>query len=152
MIPTRTTNGNRYNDQVLLPHVCFFRGDLWDIFSFKNENATCHRVATIQDCLDSEKIQWLVWSSSSPDLNLFENVWNASMRCFVARQQLLTNKDSLIHALKEEWKNLPEQLLNRVGNMPRCVESYIGFQDGHILAFILVLYGVRLLWMIFTAL
>ncbi|GFU95465.1 hypothetical protein TNCV_4788001 [Trichonephila clavipes] len=39
-----------------------------------DDNATCHRTLAVQDCLDSEGIQRLVWPARSPDLNPVENV------------------------------------------------------------------------------
>ncbi|GFX96120.1 transposable element Tc3 transposase [Trichonephila clavipes] len=59
----------RYIDQVLLPHVRLFRGAVGDKFVFMDDNATCHRTLAVQDCLDSEGIQRLVWPARSPDLN-----------------------------------------------------------------------------------
>ncbi|GFV34303.1 hypothetical protein TNCV_2818521 [Trichonephila clavipes] len=63
---------------------------------------------------DSEGIQRLVWPASSPDLNPIENVWDALGRQVVGRNYPLTNKNTLISALTEEWDNLPQQLLHNV--------------------------------------
>ncbi|GFW13746.1 transposable element Tcb2 transposase [Trichonephila clavipes] len=55
-----TMTGQRYIDEVLLPHVRLFRGAVDDKFVFMDDNATCHRTLAVQDCLDSEGIQRLV--------------------------------------------------------------------------------------------
>ncbi|GFY31351.1 transposable element Tcb1 transposase [Trichonephila clavipes] len=100
-----TMTGQRYIDEVLLPH----------------------------DCLDSEGIQRLVWPARSPDLNPIENVWDALGRQVAGRNYPPTNKNTLIRALTEEWDKLPQQLLdNVVQSMVRRVECYITLHGGHI--------------------
>ncbi|GFW58745.1 uncharacterized protein TNCV_379281 [Trichonephila clavipes] len=64
-----TMTGQRYIDEVLLPHVRLFRRAVGDKFVFMDDNATCHRTLSVQDCLDSEGTQRLVWPERSPDLN-----------------------------------------------------------------------------------
>ncbi|GFU81575.1 transposable element Tcb2 transposase [Trichonephila clavipes] len=64
--------GQRYINEVLLPHVRLFRGAVGDKCVFMDDNATCHRTLAVQDCLDSEGIQRLVWPARSPDLNPIE--------------------------------------------------------------------------------
>ncbi|GFW08833.1 transposable element Tc3 transposase [Trichonephila clavipes] len=79
-----------------------------------DDNATCHRTLAVQDYLDSEGIQRLVWPARSPDLNPIENVWDALGRQVAGRNYPPTNKNTLIRALTEEWDKLPQQLLDNV--------------------------------------
>ncbi|GFV77608.1 transposable element Tcb1 transposase [Trichonephila clavipes] len=105
VVANGTMTGQRYIDEVLLPH----------------------------DCLDSEGIQRLVWPARSPDLNPIENVWDALGRQVAGRNDPPTNKNTLICALTEEWDKLPQQLLgNVVQSMVRRVECCITLHGGHI--------------------
>ncbi|GFV67612.1 transposable element Tc3 transposase [Trichonephila clavipes] len=133
VVANGTMTGQRYIDEVLLPHVPLFRGAVGDKFVFMDDNATCHRTLAVQDCLDSEGIQRLVWPARSPDLNPIENVWDALGRQVAGRNYPPTNKNTLIRALTEEWDKLPQQLLdNVVQSMARRVECCITPHGGHI--------------------
>ncbi|GFU29136.1 hypothetical protein TNCV_4837301 [Trichonephila clavipes] len=77
--------GQRYIDEVLLPHVRLFRGAVGDKFVFMDDNATCLR--TLADALG---------------------------RQVAGRNYPPTNKNTLIRALTEEWDKLPQQLLDNV--------------------------------------
>ncbi|GFW74362.1 transposable element Tcb2 transposase [Trichonephila clavipes] len=119
VVANGTMAGQRYIDEVLLPHVRLFRGAVGDKFVFMDDNATCHRTLAVQDCLDSEGIQRLVWPARSPDLNPIENVWDALGRQVAGRNYPPTNKNTLIRGITEEWDKLPQQLLdNVVQSMP----------------------------------
>ncbi|GFT25425.1 transposable element Tc1 transposase [Trichonephila clavipes] len=133
VVANGTMTGQRYIDEVLLPHVRLFRGAVGDKFVFMDDSATCHRTLAVQDCLDSEGIQRLVWPARSPDLNPIENVWDALGRQVAGRNYPPTNKNTLIRALIEEWDKLPQQLLdNVVQSMVRRVECCITLHGGHI--------------------
>ncbi|GFT40347.1 transposable element Tcb2 transposase [Trichonephila clavipes] len=133
VVANGTMTGQRYIDEVLLPHVRLFRGAVGDKFVFMDDNATCHRTLAVKDCLDSEGIQRLVWRARSPDLNPIENVWDALGRQVAGRNYPPTNKNTLIRALTEEWDKLPQQLLdNIVQSMVRRVECCITLHGGHI--------------------
>ncbi|GFW11904.1 hypothetical protein TNCV_4529701 [Trichonephila clavipes] len=114
VVANGTMTSQRYIDEVLLSHVRLFRGAVGDKFVFMDDNATCHRTLAVQDCLDSEGIQRLVWPARSPDLNPIENVWDALGRQVAGRNYPPTNKNILIRALTEEWDKLPQQLLDNV--------------------------------------
>ncbi|GFV35788.1 transposable element Tc1 transposase [Trichonephila clavipes] len=133
VVANGTMTGQRYIDEVLLPHVRLFRGAVGDKFVFMDDNATCHRTLAVQDCLDSEGIQRLVWPARSPDLKPIENVWDALGRQVAGRNYPPTNRNTLIRALTEEWDKLPQQLLdNVVQSMVRRVECYITLHGAHI--------------------
>ncbi|GFX50711.1 transposable element Tc1 transposase [Trichonephila clavipes] len=87
VVANGTMTGQRYIDEVLLPH----------------------------DCLDSEGIQRLVWPARSPHLNPIENVWYALGRQVAGRNYPPINKNTLIRALTEEWDKLPQQLRAKYG-------------------------------------
>ncbi|GFT55722.1 hypothetical protein TNCV_4569381 [Trichonephila clavipes] len=60
-----TMTGQRYIDEVLLPHVRLFRGAVGDKFVLGTTTQHFIELA-VQDCLDSEGIQRLVWPARSP--------------------------------------------------------------------------------------
>ncbi|GFY18623.1 uncharacterized protein TNCV_2398481 [Trichonephila clavipes] len=64
VVANGTMTGHRYIDEVL-PHVRLLRGAIGDKFVFMDDKATCHRTLAVQDCLDSEGIQRLVWPARS---------------------------------------------------------------------------------------
>ncbi|GFW83732.1 transposable element Tcb2 transposase [Trichonephila clavipes] len=133
VVANGTMTGQRYIDEVLLPHVRLFRGAVGDKFVIMDDNATCHRTLAVQNCLDSEGIQRLVWPAHSPNLNSIENVWDALGRQVADRNYPPTNKNTLIGALTEELDKFPQHLLdNVVQSMVRRVECCITLHGGHI--------------------
>ncbi|GFW57728.1 transposable element Tcb2 transposase [Trichonephila clavipes] len=107
VVANGTMMGQRYIDEVLLPHVRLFRGAVGDKFVFMDDNATY--------------------------LNPIENAWDALGRQVAGRNYPPTNKNTLIRALTEEWDKLPQQLLdNVVQSRVRRVECCITLHGGHI--------------------
>ncbi|GFV65696.1 putative transposable element [Trichonephila clavipes] len=94
VVANGTMTGQRYIDEVLLPHVRLFRGAVGDKLVFMDDNAT-----------------------------------------FAGRNYPPTNKNTIIHALTEEWDKLPQQLLDNVVQsmvFVDCVQNKIAvFPDFH---------------------
>ncbi|GFU72565.1 uncharacterized protein TNCV_729741 [Trichonephila clavipes] len=87
---------------------------LWKSFKTTGMCSRRQGEVVLEDCLDSEGIQRLVWPARSPDLNPIENVWDALGRQVAGRNYPPTNKNILIRALTEEWDKLLQQLLDNV--------------------------------------
>ncbi|GFU10661.1 transposable element Tc1 transposase [Trichonephila clavipes] len=105
VVANGTMTGQRYIDEVLLPHVRLFRGAVGDKFVFMDDNATY--------------------------LNPIENVWDALERQVAGRNYPPTTKNTLIRALTGEWDKLPQQLLDNVVQslMSRLMLCYIAICD-----------------------
>ncbi|GFU14397.1 hypothetical protein TNCV_2176301 [Trichonephila clavipes] len=55
VVANGTMTGQRYIDEVLLLLMfVFFRVAVGDKFVFMDDNATCHRTLSVQDCPDNE--------------------------------------------------------------------------------------------------
>ncbi|GFU75824.1 transposable element Tcb2 transposase [Trichonephila clavipes] len=66
--------GDRYCEEVLLPHVRLFRGAIGPDFIFTDENARPHQALAVEKLLESEDITRMDWPAYSPDLNPIERV------------------------------------------------------------------------------
>ncbi|GFS52300.1 DDE_3 domain-containing protein [Trichonephila clavipes] len=100
VVENGTMTGQRYIDEVLVPHVRLFRGAVGDKFVFMDDNATCHRTLAVQDCLDSEGIQRLVWfsafSRSKPPLKMCGMLWGGKLLVETILRQ--TRTPSSVHS------------------------------------------------------
>ncbi|GFU21174.1 transposable element Tcb2 transposase [Trichonephila clavipes] len=87
--------GDRYCEEVLLPHVRLFRGAIGPDFIFMDDNARPHRTHAVEELLESDDITRMDWPAYSPDLNPIEHVWDALGRRIAARLHHLENTQQL---------------------------------------------------------
>ncbi|GFW43904.1 transposable element Tcb2 transposase [Trichonephila clavipes] len=121
--------GDRYCEEVLLPHVRLFRGDVGPDFIFMDDNARPHRTLAVEEPLESEDITRMDWPAYSPVLNPIEHVWDALERRIAARLHHPENTQQLKQMLIDEWVLLPQEMLRQlVLNMRRrCQVIYSQF-------------------------
>ena len=62
-----SVTGDRYCQEVILPHVRLFRGAIGADFVFMDDNARPHRTAAVQQLLESEDITRMDYSRYSTD-------------------------------------------------------------------------------------
>ncbi|GFV25451.1 transposable element Tc3 transposase [Trichonephila clavipes] len=122
-----SVTGDRYCEEVLLPHVRLFRGAIGPDFIFMDDNARPHRTHAVEELLESEDITRMDWPAYSPDLNPIEHVWDALGRRIAARLHHPENTQQLKQMLIEEWALLPQEMLHQlVLSMRRRCEATIG--------------------------
>ncbi|GFV36607.1 transposable element Tcb1 transposase [Trichonephila clavipes] len=56
-----SVNGTRYCNEILLPYVRLFRGNMVLQFLFMDDNAPCHRTVAAEQLLESEDIERMKW-------------------------------------------------------------------------------------------
>ncbi|GFU91380.1 SCAN domain-containing protein 3 [Trichonephila clavipes] len=118
--------GDRYCEEVLLPHVRLFQGAIGPDFIFMNDNARPHRTLAVEELLESEDITRMDWPAFSPDLNPIEHVWDALGRRIAARLHHPENTQQLKKMLIKEWALLPQEMMHQlVLSMRRRCEATI---------------------------
>lgn len=127
-----SVTARRYVDEVLEPQVRLFRGAVGPEFLLMDDNARPHRAYVVSEYLQTEDITRMDWPPYSPDLNPIEHVWNASGRRIAARQIPPRTLQELKSALLEEWRAIPQDLINTlVKSMKSRCEVCISVRGGH---------------------
>ncbi|GFX72030.1 transposable element Tc3 transposase [Trichonephila clavipes] len=104
--------GDRYCEEVLLPHVRLFQGAIRPDFIFMDENARPHQTLAVEELLESEYITRMDWPTYCKDLNPIEHVWDALGRRIAARLHHPENIQQLKQMLIEEWALLQQEMLH----------------------------------------
>ncbi|GFW54390.1 transposable element Tcb2 transposase [Trichonephila clavipes] len=69
-----SVTGDRYCEEILLPHGRMFRGAIGPDFIFMDDNARSHQTVAVEELLESEDITRMDWPAYSSDLNPIEHV------------------------------------------------------------------------------
>ncbi|KAJ4435227.1 hypothetical protein ANN_23805 [Periplaneta americana] len=79
-----------------------------------DDNARPHRANLVDEYLEGEDIQRMDWPAMSSDLNPIEHAWYALGRRIATRQPPPRTLPALRNALRQEWEQLPAELLNHL--------------------------------------
>ncbi|KFM67707.1 Transposable element Tc3 transposase, partial [Stegodyphus mimosarum] len=109
-----SVTGDRYCEELLLPHVRLFRGAIGPDLIFMDDNARPHRTLAVEELLEREDITRMDWPAYSPYLNPIEHVWDALGIRIAARLHPPQNTQQLKQMLIEEWALLPQEMLHQL--------------------------------------
>mgnify|MGYP003466449606 CR=1 len=121
-----TNNMNSMEYRAILEHELLpFLPEIADML-FQHDMAPIHTSHLIKDFFETSGINVLEWMPQSPDLNPIEFLWDEVDRRVRKRQVLPRNATELELQLREEWANIPPQLLKKlVDSMPNRVRAVI---------------------------
>ena len=126
-----TLNAQRYINQVLQPEVPPFIQQNPNTL-FQQDNARPHVARQTLQYLNVNNVQTLPWPARSPDLNLIEHLWDYIDRRIRLRQHQPHTRQQHIHALMDEWKQIPAAFIRRLTfSARRRVQACLNANGGH---------------------
>jgi hypothetical protein len=102
------------------------------------DGASYHKGCATVRRKELEQMGWIgwgpgTWPSNSPDLNPIENLWHVLKSNIRKRKRQSKNRKELIEALKDEWKKLDMDIVNKlIRSMPNRMCAVIVVGDGPI--------------------
>ncbi|GFW75517.1 transposable element Tcb2 transposase [Trichonephila clavipes] len=132
IIRNGTLTGRSYADEILRSHVIPYAGAIGDSFVFQDANARPHRARLVENMLEAETIQRMELPACSPDLNPIEHVWDMLRRRIAARPRPPATVRDLEIALLEEWKSIPQSLIdNFIASMANRCAAVLAVRGDH---------------------
>lgn len=126
-------NSEKYTavlETALAPSITKIYGDTnSEGVKFQQDNATCHKSAHSMAWMNKNGVDLLDWPPQSPDLNPIEHIWSILKKKI--RRYSITNKTTLLTALKNEWAKItPDQCLKLIETMSKRVAAVIKSKGG----------------------
>lgn len=128
-----TMNQNSYQEVLrtsLLPSIDKLYGpnDTGECL-FQQDNAPCHKAASVLAFLQRRNISTMQWPPQSPDFNPIENLWNILKKEVSLKKP--ENINSLWEVIHKAWNNVSEQQIAAlVGSMPERMKLAISAKGG----------------------
>ena len=76
-------------------------------WAFVQDNASSHTAKIVQDWINENEVNSVVWPANSPDLNIIENVWAYVQDKLYEVQEEIASPDETWQRTQEIWNNIP---------------------------------------------
>ena len=127
-----TMTGQHYLQNVIDPIILPLRNEIGEHFVFMDDNARPHRTRAVREVLGNGNVTRLDWPAMSPDMNPIEHVWDYMTRAIFRRNNPPANAQELVNAAIEEWRNIPQEIINNlIIGMHRRVAALIRCRGGN---------------------
>jgi len=125
-----TQNQDTYKEMLLeelLPEIKHVREEFGTELLFMQDNAPCHKAASVTDFLTRNRIETIKWPPSSPDLNPIENLWSIIKMRRQKKFGIPHSKQELIEQVQDIWLSLELDTLRNLCNsiekrLRQCIE------------------------------
>jgi transposase len=98
---------------------------------FQQDNAPCHKSASVTAMLQNEGVHVLHWPPYSPDISPIENLW-AIVKAKV-HTYAFASKDELVAQVLHIWHNdehVRDACIKLIDGMPRRIQACIAAKGG----------------------
>ena len=121
----------RYMDNILRPVVLPFLQQQPRGVIYQHDNARAHTARIVTNFLAANNVNVLPWPARSPDMSPIEHLWDLMDHRVRQRPHSPANRQELILALQEEWRQIPRDLIRRLTFSVRrrvfaCIEAFGG--------------------------
>ena len=112
----------------------FYRSYNINIDSCFNKTMPDHTARMVQQFFAANNVNVFPWPAHSPDLSLIEHLWNHLGQRIRRRPNPPMNRNHLVQALRQTWREIPDAVIRRLINSVQymahaCILAY----DGHLL-------------------
>lgn len=132
LIENGSLTAHRYVTEILEPYVMPFAPLIGQNFILMHDNARPHTARIVSSYLHEVGITQMNWPARSPDMNPIEHAWDILGRRVRRRNPAPTNVEELKLALKVEWDNLPQEIIDSlIQTMGNRIQALLRARGGN---------------------
>jgi hypothetical protein len=99
---------------------------------FQQDNDPKHKAKPVQEWLEDQDFQIMLWPAQSPDLNPIEHLWE-HLKTQLKKRGEIKGMEELWEKVQEEWEKItPDVCQNLILSMPKRIKALIRAKGGYI--------------------